>query len=163
MRRQQRSTRTDTLSPSPKPVRPERAPLVSSGRGAEGGRLLAEHQRLPARRENIEAAIVLLRGADPNVAGDLLHQRIALVEQIVRWLPAVPRLRIDDLIVEPGQCLRIAVDHRNCRAQRLIDAARHAIELCLHRADTRRSEEHTSELQSLMRISYAVFCLKKKK
>src|SRR3546814_3077882 len=29
---------------------------------------------------------------------------------------------------------------------------------CLH-----RSEEHTSELQSLMRISYAVFCLKKKK
>src|SRR3546814_2244951 len=29
--------------------------------------------------------------------------------------------------------------------------------------DVRRSEEHTSELQSLMRISYAVFCLKKKK
>src|SRR3546814_10215107 len=28
---------------------------------------------------------------------------------------------------------------------------------------THRSEEHTSELQSLMRISYAVFCLKKKK
>src|SRR3546814_1199842 len=30
-------------------------------------------------------------------------------------------------------------------------------------AKTSRSEEHTSELQSLMRISYAVFCLKKKK
>src|SRR3546814_7204543 len=30
-------------------------------------------------------------------------------------------------------------------------------------ADVRRSEEHTSELQSLMRISYAVFCLKNKK
>src|SRR3546814_4022121 len=29
--------------------------------------------------------------------------------------------------------------------------------------DVERSEEHTSELQSLMRISYAVFCLKKKK
>src|SRR3546814_5045619 len=29
--------------------------------------------------------------------------------------------------------------------------------------DDRRSEEHTSELQSLMRISYAVFCLKEKK
>src|SRR3546814_8662658 len=29
--------------------------------------------------------------------------------------------------------------------------------------DRERSEEHTSELQSLMRISYAVFCLKKKK
>src|SRR3546814_4533123 len=30
-------------------------------------------------------------------------------------------------------------------------------------APAQRSEEHTSELQSLMRISYAVFCLKKKK
>src|SRR3546814_8744543 len=30
-------------------------------------------------------------------------------------------------------------------------------------AGRERSEEHTSELQSLMRISYAVFCLKKKK
>src|SRR3546814_9707296 len=30
-------------------------------------------------------------------------------------------------------------------------------------ANEQRSEEHTSELQSLMRISYAVFCLKKKK
>src|SRR3546814_3483351 len=32
-----------------------------------------------------------------------------------------------------------------------------------HRHLLARSEEHTSELQSLMRISYAVFCLKKKK
>src|SRR3546814_10415306 len=31
------------------------------------------------------------------------------------------------------------------------------------RAASMRSEEHTSELQSIMRISYAVFCLKKKK
>src|SRR3546814_19335750 len=33
---------------------------------------------------------------------------------------------------------------------------------CHHLCAARRSEEHTSELQSLMRISYAVFCLKKK-
>src|SRR3546814_4794347 len=33
---------------------------------------------------------------------------------------------------------------------------------CRMRGPARRSEEHTSELQSLMRISYAVFCLKKK-
>src|SRR3546814_3368547 len=32
----------------------------------------------------------------------------------------------------------------------------------LRRSISKRSEEHTSELQSLMRISYAVFCLKKK-
>src|SRR3546814_3099432 len=35
--------------------------------------------------------------------------------------------------------------------------------LALWRTPAARSEEHTSELQSLMRISYAVFCLKKKK
>src|SRR3546814_7807079 len=35
--------------------------------------------------------------------------------------------------------------------------------LPFHQAWRRRSEEHTSELQSLMRISSAVFCLKKKK
>src|SRR3546814_8955225 len=35
--------------------------------------------------------------------------------------------------------------------------------LLLYGANSWRSEEHTSELQSLMRISYAVFCLKKKK
>src|SRR3546814_9642469 len=34
---------------------------------------------------------------------------------------------------------------------------------CRNFDDRLRSEEHTSELQSLMRISYAVFCLKKKK
>src|SRR3546814_1823103 len=35
--------------------------------------------------------------------------------------------------------------------------------VCLPARNAIRSEEHTSELQSLMRISYAVFCLKKKK
>src|SRR3546814_6205223 len=34
--------------------------------------------------------------------------------------------------------------------------------IVLSSSETGRSEEHTSELQSLMRISYAVFCLKKK-
>src|SRR3546814_6106593 len=39
------------------------------------------------------------------------------------------------------------------------------MQLLMRRPEIRgfRSEEHTSELQSLMRISYAVFCLKKKK
>src|SRR3546814_3781906 len=43
-------------------------------------------------------------------------------------------------------------DRNRKRIRRKISAGLHA-----------RSEEHTSELQSLMRISYAVFCLKKKK
>src|SRR3546814_4670482 len=46
-------------------------------------------------------------------------------------------------------------------------AVRRLVSRCLgtaagQRDDGKRSEEHTSELQSLMRISYAVFCLKKK-
>src|SRR3546814_1112592 len=40
--------------------------------------------------------------------------------------------------------------------------AHHGARRRLHHRDDRRSEEHTSELPSLMRISYAVFCLKKK-
>src|SRR3546814_16243137 len=38
-----------------------------------------------------------------------------------------------------------------------------SITFCASSSEYSRSEEHTSELQSLMRISYAVFCLKKKK
>src|SRR3546814_4205247 len=47
--------------------------------------------------------------------------------------------------------------------QKLKEKARiHALSIQFDLSDG-RSEEHTSELQSLMRISYAVFCLKKKK
>src|SRR3546814_5430168 len=65
--------------------------------------------------------------------------------------------------------------HRLARRRDRVDIARGVptVERLLgdraeHRAPcarrlTERSEEHTSELQSLMRISYAVFCLKKKK
>src|SRR3546814_10735578 len=43
-----------------------------------------------------------------------------------------------------------------------IAAALGAPDILITNAGMQRSEEHTSELQSLMRISYAVFCLKKK-
>src|SRR3546814_2921843 len=59
---------------------------------------------------------------------------------------------------------------RNCTSPRSLPnmAARCLIPRSSHAASASRrssvrSEEHTSELQSLMRISYAVFCLKKKK
>src|SRR3546814_1282396 len=48
--------------------------------------------------------------------------------------------------------------HRSDRRDHIPDTC--SVPIC---ASSRRSEEHTSELQSLMRISYAVFCLKKKK
>src|SRR3546814_5430674 len=57
---------------------------------------------------------------------------------------------------EPGRVTR----------SQLISVIRQRLDLLLGDIGARlndRSEEHTSELQSLMRISYAVFCLKKKK
>src|SRR3546814_1259862 len=50
-----------------------------------------------------------------------------------------------------------AVDHQRADRPRRLPAR------AAGQGEGARSEEHTSELQSLMRISYAVFCLKKKK
>src|SRR3546814_8172830 len=58
-----------------------------------------------------------------------------------------------------GQCW----DFRPAAAAREVDRRHPADPAQLDRRPGGRSEEHTSELQSLMRISYAVFCLKKKK
>src|SRR3546814_1286640 len=72
----------------------------------------------------------------------LLGPAVDLAAEIIAGLAVIgqPR-RLDVDAVQRGE----RVDHRKI--------GRAAI----------RSEEHTSELQSLMRISYAVFCLKKKK
>src|SRR3546814_3788437 len=60
----------------------------------------------------------------------------------------------DELVDQCGLARVGRADHRN-------DAAMGCS--IIHYLSPTRSEEHTSELQSLMRISYAVFCLKKKK
>src|SRR3546814_6279883 len=59
---------------------------------------------------------------------------------------------------------------QNPTVEELVELANHGVDADYIRElrslgldDLSRSEEHTSELQSLMRISYAVFCLKKKK
>src|SRR3546814_6444109 len=66
--------------------------------------------------------------------------------------------------VQPGSELQ---QRARERAQRGVQRHAGLGDAFAHRMDLRlqavRSEEHTSELQSLMRISYAVFCLKKKK
>src|SRR3546814_6200606 len=58
-----------------------------------------------------------------------------------------------DRPIGPHPCPQYEVHFRACS----VEAVTSRIEAA------GRSEEHTSELQSLMRISYAVFCLKKKK
>src|SRR3546814_1541116 len=59
------------------------------------------------------------------------------------------------------QGLLLIEDFGDVRLRETVDAALH--KEAEYYAGVTRSEEHTSELQSLMRISYAVFCLKKKK
>src|SRR3546814_10096448 len=76
-------------------------------------------------------------------------------DEVVENARALRRIRLEgaDLFVRLGRQLGVVVDHAH---QRVTLKARHILSFL-------RSEEHTSELQSLMRISYAVFCLKKKK
>src|SRR3546814_2519875 len=62
------------------------------------------------------------------------------------------RSKLAGIHVERGDEIRIEGD----RSSVILDGE-------LFETSEGRSEEHTSELQSLMRISYAVFCLKKKK
>src|SRR3546814_2579159 len=71
--------------------------------------------------------------------------------------------------IPPGGALSGPGEHHHPRlGLRLLHLPRRHLPATLETAPIRmkrsgRSEEHTSELQSLMRISYAVFCLKKKK
>src|SRR3546814_2419811 len=71
------------------------------------------------------------------------------VERLLRPLCALQVLMQDD-VAGPGALMRLRHEavHRGRELRAVL---------------AERSEEHTSELQSLMRISYAVFCLKKKK
>src|SRR3546814_7280743 len=71
------------------------------------------------------------------------------------------------LFRSPAARLQRAGAHRGDRRQAMDQVLRKRLSLGDHRArrdrlGAGRSEEHTSELQSLMRISYAVFCSKKK-
>src|SRR3546814_2660167 len=91
---------------------------------------------------------------------------------------AIMRDNVEPVEPERGHCRDLIGRHRALRIIRVRRIARQffavAITAQVGRDDGKairkrghhlvpRSEEHTSELQSLMRISYAVFCLKKKK
>src|SRR3546814_5110658 len=87
------------------------------------------------RTDTLFPSTTLFRSADTAIAH---HHRRDAVPACWREARIPDRLPIE---------MRMDIDEAGCDEQ--------AVRL--------RSEEHTSELQSLMRISYAVFCLKKKK
>src|SRR3546814_6567118 len=93
-------------------------------------------------------------GADQPV--ELLLARLVGQEHGVDE-PVLVRAREGIVRNRRSQFVPVAHHHRARHAEAVAD---HHRELFFEPA--RRSEEHTSELQSLIRISYAVFCLKKK-
>src|SRR3546814_19260613 len=72
-----------------------------------------------------------------------------------------PRTEMLDLVTVDGRAVGIVT--RDLLTGAIESHSAHAVVLATGGYGNVRSEEHTSELQSLMRISYAVFCLKKKK
>src|SRR3546814_10449416 len=86
------------------------------------------------------------------VAGTGLNVRMAkeppsdMGKPFTQMQPLLPVLKSDDV---------------RARLSRMLEVSSQDLDQCENLY--MRSEEHTSELQSLMRISYAVFCLKKKK
>src|SRR3546814_2282568 len=76
-----------------------------------------------------------------------MRQSLKIIRQCIEQMPDGPVLTADGKIAPP----------RRAEMKRSMEALIHHFKLY-----TERSEEHTSELQSLMRTSYAVFCLKKK-
>src|SRR3546814_3675912 len=138
IRRPPRSTRTDTLFPYTTLFRSDGREGLHGDQEAHraGGRAVRHqphHQGL--RRVAIDAAFGYLGMFRP-AAIALLLLVFACAPPVVAQSPATA-------------------------AQPADDAA--ALEAKVQEVERLRSEEHTSELQSLMRISYAVFCLKKKK
>src|SRR3546814_7296693 len=99
----------------------------------------------------------LCGGATPDSTG------AALVISLTR-LNAIRSVDTDNdtMVVEAG-CILQAVQQAARDADRLFPLSLAAEGSCTLGGNLARSEEHTSELQSLMRISYAVFCLQKKK
>src|SRR3546814_6464208 len=90
-----------------------------------------------------------------SVDDDDIMGLLELVQANTRWESGRP-LERSGLLKQIGGAVIGKLDRVNQRARSKANVAHH-----YDLSD--RSEEHTSELQSLIRISYAVFCLKKKK
>src|SRR3546814_4162259 len=97
---------------------------------------------MPAQQCDLEVDEFIWTGGDCHLYSNHVEQAR---EQLARTPGPLPRLEI---LRRPD-----AIDAYDYEDFRLVG----------YEAQAHRSEEHTSELQSLMRISYAVFCLKKKK
>src|SRR3546814_9072842 len=167
IRRPPRSTRTDTLFPyttlfrSVDRRRHLEGPLVAVAHDAGNplwiDRSGAHHARdlllQGADLRALGARVVIVVDDGPR-AGEVLHRRRQAALELVVVVGVEQIVLAVVLVVDDGLDLLQAVLEQPLRG---LPAGAGAVGVAA------RSDEHTSELQSLMRISYAVFCLKKKK
>src|SRR3546814_10018353 len=141
IRRPPRSTRTDTLFPYTTLFRSAIAP----------GGYLATALHVVDRALSITVRLADGRHLRAEVVGKDGASDLALLK-IAADLPPLP------LAPEPALGAPVCAVGNQFGLDLSVTCG---VVSALHRAGTGRSEEHTSELQSLMRISYAVFCLTK--
>src|SRR3546814_5458483 len=119
------------------------------------------------RRPRTAPGIVVLDRAErrTHLAVDIGYAEIDTVEETAVMVILAAQLHLIDPVAEKGVA-EGAAGRRDQRRVERVDARIHVIgddrQVVFEIDPLVRSEEHTSELQSLMRISYAVFCLKKK-
>src|SRR3546814_7932595 len=147
-----RSTRTDTLFPYTTLFRSGAAGAVGVAGECEAARQIVEH--LGQRQETISTILV-----------DRAHRHRLDQREIEAFTPAIVEHRRDFVLVESLQRNHVDLD-REAGGARGGDPRQHARDIAVAgdvaeglrvAAVEARSEEHTSELQSLMRISYTVF------
>src|SRR3546814_2630141 len=117
------------------------------------------------RMSDVSSAVC---SADLEIIGG--DRQIVERPHLCRRLDAEPlALLVEDVLGDrlrgPIAAVMLAVARRRARVVAAVPVRDSIVvrEWIAVHVDRGRSEEHTSELQSLMRISYAVFCLKKKK
>src|SRR3546814_8787259 len=112
-----------------------------------------------SRSDSLFPDTTLFRSAPGHRA--LLHARVRGAQPGARDRQDLPQGGQGDRAARAGA--RDCTQEEAARAERDLEEPREVPgRAALRLRPCRRSEEHTSELQSLMRISYAVFCLKKK-
>src|SRR3546814_4588149 len=115
--------------------------------------------------ESLRGIVFSSRTTPTQKAGRLLVGSRANGSQDAAAIPSVPAQSVRIMASGHGKRSEWKPHYRRQWKSAMTTSTLHfsSIRLLCFRPYTTRSEEHTSELQSLMRISYAVFCLKKKK
>src|SRR3546814_10699966 len=133
---------------------------------------MAAYEKRTLRKEYLEKRLVLsvkeLARRNEAILKHFCRIDFREVRYLHSYLPIQEKNEVDTMLLidwmrENHPEIRIVVPKSDFNTNVMSHYALGEVEFKVGRFGIPRSEEHTSELQSLMRISYAVFCLKKKK